>query len=254
MSILDFIRRNKKTKEKNGAQYVGRHQQVLMIKQILGEQAPALEVQIAKNKDLSEYLETLKDLEEIEEYMHSEFFTNQFDVLNIKTKLDKFTDKGYENLVLLNDSELEDRILAIYSNIIDYTKNFAKKNSSFSSEVVENLDKTIDFRIAKGFLVWITLGDLLKTGEEQHAWWIVSSLLNTNKKSLGFYKGDFVKDVLSTLSNKDAHSMALSLRDMKEKLLRGGKIDNAEARRVDELIEQGLIKNKKIHEQYPNSA
>lgn len=250
MTLFDFF----KTKKEEGVKekFVGRYQWILIIKQILGEDIPALEMQIATNKDLGERNEILEKLEKLEEYIHSDHFTNQLDVSSASKDIDGIIDEGYKNSVLLNDSELENRCLEINHNIIEYIKNFARKNGTLTEEKNASLDKIIDLRVASGFLTWMTLGDKLQTSDEQHAWMIISSLLNTNKKTTGFNKGNLIKDVLATLSQKDIEPEAERFRSMKRRLLENKKISDGEAKRIDELVEQGLAKNKKIHEQHPD--
>ncbi len=250
MALFNFFK--KKKEEKIDNIFVGRYQQILFIRQILGEDVPALEIQIATNKDLSERNEIVEKLENLEKYMHSDFFTNQFDVSSASKDISEIAKDGYNNSVLPNDSELEERVLTIYHNIIEYTKNFAKKNGSLTEEENANFDKIISRYLSIGLMTWMTLGDKLQTSDEQHAWVILSSLSHANKESTGFDKGDLVKTVLTLLSLKDVKLEAEQLREMKKRLLESKKISDHEANMIEELIEQGLDGNKRLHEQYPD--
>ncbi len=250
MALLDFLKTKKEAVVEK--QFVGRHQQTFFIKQIFGENASDMERQIAVNKDLGERNEIAMKLEKVEEYVHSDYFTNQFDVSSASKDIENIIDEGYKTCVLPNDIDLENRCLKILRDTIEYTKRFGLKHGTLTVENAAKLDDILNLRVAAGYLNWWTLGDLPLNGDEQHAWMIISSLLNTGKPIGGFDKSDLVAGVLATLSLKDVIWSAEQFKKIKEKLLHDGKINQTEAKRVDELIKKGLAQNKKIHEEHPD--
>lgn len=246
LTLFNFF----KTKKVSQDKFIGRHQWVFLIKRILGENVSDMEIQIATNRDIVERNEILASLENLEGDIHSEYFDNQFSVLKASEKITEIIEKGYKTCVLPNDIDLENRCLKILDDTHEYIKKFGKKNSSLAEEKIAEIDKLLDMMIAKGFLYWLTLDHLLDTADEQHAWIIISSLVNMGKPIGGFNKSDLVASMLSTLSLKDADEISESLRRMKKRLLENKKINKIEAKKIDELIEKGLVNNKKIHVQH----
>lgn len=245
MSLFKFFKSKKIDKTEN--KFIGRHQQAFAIKRILGENVTSMEMQIAINKDLGERSEIVAKLEKLEAEIHSESFINQFDVESARKEIDEILNNGYKSCVLQNDIDLENRSLKILRDAIEYFKNFLKKRGTG----LANINDLLNLRVTSGFLYWVDLGGLLQTSEEQQAWIIVSSLINTERPVGGFSKSDLVSSLLSVLSKEDVGGMAENYTKMKERLLQNKTINQAEAKRIDELIEKGLADNRRLKERYP---
>ncbi len=240
MALFNFL----KTKKEGMTEttFIGRYQSILKIRQILGEDVPAMEMQIAINKDFGERNEILGRLEKLEGYIHSDHFTNQFDVYSAGKEIGEIIGEGYKTCVLQNDIELENRCLVIHQDIIDYTKKQFEKDGVLTETKIADLDKILNLHTAAGFLTWMTLGDKLKTSDEQHAWMIISSLVHPNKRTGGIK--DLIAWAVLTDKDHDVNKIVEPFRKMKKKLLENKKISDAEGIKIDELIEQGLAKNK----------
>ena len=252
MGLFNFRQNEEKPETETG--FIGRHQEILIIKHALGENVPDIELQMATNKDIAERNEIVEKLDELEAYMRSDAFTHRLDVLHASKEIDAIIDKGYQTSVLPNDSVLENRCLIINQSITEYVKDLEKKNGTLTEEKAKNLDKIIDLRLARGFLIWMTLGDKLTTSDEQHAWMIKSSLNFLNKPKGGFDKTKLVKDVISIVSVKDMDGVVENFKSVKAKLLENKQITESDAKKIDELIERGIAENKTIHQQHPERS
>ena len=242
MTLLDFLKRDKLENENK---FIGRYQSVLKIRHILGENVPTMEMQIAINKDLGERNEILEKLERLEKNIHSESFDNQISVYNAGLEIEEIIGEGYTTCVFQIDRELENRCLAIRHDTVEYMVNFMRKNGTLKDDTIANLDKALELHILSGFLCWMTLGDKLKTRDEQDAWMIMSSILYP-KKLTGNIK-DLVVWALKDKEHDANEDVIEPLRKMKKRLLESKKINEAAGKIIDKLIDQGITESKQNH-------
>ena len=237
MPLLDFFR--KKTREDN-KRFVGRHQWVYAVRTFLDKSLlNDLEKQIAKNKDQRERGEVVKQLEEIEDYIKSNFFTSPFDVFYISDKIRKLIIAGQETCVLQNDSELEDRCFKVLDDTIQYSKNLAKKGATEGEKGQVNrfkLDEETRLRQAIGFMKHTDLAGLLVTGEEQQMWFVVSCVAYPTKKLL--------KNVVATFDLPTAKELSDQVRKLSRKMLEEKNMMIDDIKQVDSQINEGLLASK----------
>ncbi|MFA4888317.1 MAG: hypothetical protein WC628_01905 [Candidatus Omnitrophota bacterium] len=167
MSIFSFW----KKKEISEKTIVGRHQQLLLVNKFLGQGFNEMEWQIAKNKDVSEYNEILEEVKKLEEYVKSEIFTTQLDVLQAKNDATDILKKGNSSCVLQNNDDLDARVCKILQNPIEYAVKLAK----LAQDEESNLNKLISYHKIEGILIYMDLSGLLVTGDQQMAWLILSN-------------------------------------------------------------------------------
>lgn len=244
MGFFDFLK-NKEVTNKN-IEFQGRHWQVCFVKQMLGERVSTLEWQIAMNKDQSERNEIIKNLEQLEAYIGSEFFTTQYDVSSTFDKISEINDEGYANCVLQNDDVIEARCIKILKDVIEYGENKANREGILTTEIITAGEKIIEMKRAGGYLLVLpTLGNLLNTADDQHAWFIACSLI---------YKPNFITHLLASLSREGLEFMVTGISAMKDRLLKSEKISESNANKIDEMVRAGILENREIHKLYPERA
>lgn len=244
MNLLDFLKKNNEEKH-----FIGRHQEVLLIKEVLGESIPKMIMQLAINKDIAEREEIKCRLEIIESNIKSNNFTTVFDIEMTNKEIMDLIFDGYKSCVLQNDLELEIRCFNIYEDTVEYAKYHHEKKGSLNEEMNTGIDDIKGRMILTGCLHWVTLSDTLSTSQEQHAWMIISSLLYQNKPVYSFNKGNLVADVVGWPSSpnqpKDKRDELLKqtaerFKEMNKRLLENKIITNDEGNIVDNLIKIGL--------------
>ena len=250
MGIFDFLKTKKKEVLEN--KFVGRHQQVCFVREMLGQEISSLEQQIATNKDNSERSEILERLESLEAYMKSEFYTTHYDVASTFDKIRGISKDGYMNCVLQNDTGMENRCLKILEDVIEYGENKARNDGSLTDELIDANKKILDTEGTYGFLVWPELGGLLNKAEEQHAWLIATGLIHKKKQFGRLNPCNVISELLASLDKKGLAVMANALKTMNEKLLKNGKISEIDGKKVIEMIETGVLENEEIHRLYPD--
>lgn len=245
MALIDFFRKKNLGDElaaKYDKKFVGRHQWAYVVKTFLDESLiNNLENQIAKNKDERERSGVIKQLEEIEAYIKSDFFTSPFDVFHISDEIRKLILEGQETCVLQNDSGLYERCLKVLDDTIQYSKNLAKKGATKEQrEQIDDgkFDEEIKLRQAMGFMRYTDLAGLLTTGEEQQMWLVISCVAYPDKKLL--------KNVLATLDLPAATEMSDQVRKLSRKMLEEKNITIDDIKQVDDQISEGLIEGKDL--------
>src|SRR3989339_338553 len=103
----------KKEEASTEEKFIGRYQQAIIVKKILGKELTEIDLQIAKNKDNGERNEIIERLSEVEDYAQSDFFTNQIDVQGAYKDIVKIIKDGFANCVLQNDVNIENRCFKI---------------------------------------------------------------------------------------------------------------------------------------------
>lgn len=228
------------TEKPTNQKFIGRHQQFYSVKKFLGENIPDLELQIATNKDNDERKEIVDKLEEIEEYIKSDLFTNRLSVESANKDIQRLTDKGYKNCVLKNDTALENRCLKVLDDTIKYMQDFARKNPNLNGEkVADQLDSIMSLTTTGGIVSLITLGGLLNE-DQQIAWVIMNS---------SFYSNKLVRDASSLLPPEPSQEQTKKIKRFAEKLLNEKKITTNNLRTIEEEIKEGLLLNKEYYRQ-----
>jgi hypothetical protein len=233
-------------------EFVGRYQHLFAIRNILGADYSSMEIQIAKNRDMQERNEIKSKIEEIENNIKSEFFTNLPDVKDVNDTILETLKIGYENCVLQNDTDLEARCFAIILNVQEYYKKLLKENGLLTPQLNQNFEDITDSASSIGWFYWSTLGDLIKKPDEQHAWIIIASVLNISKK-IGFLDAtNYLKHMIASLPLKDIDNYIRDIKEMNDRLYKTNKISEDESQKVGLMIEEGLNENKEIHKKFPN--
>jgi len=232
MSIFNFW----KKKEISEKTIVGRYQQLLLVNKFLGQVFNEMEWQIAKNKDIAEYNEILGEIKHLDDYIHSEIFTTHLDVLQAENDAEKIIEKGHSHCVLQNNTELEDRVLKIIQDVVDY----AKKQAQFTQEQEANFNKLTAYHKINGLLVYMDLNGLLVTGDQQMAWLILG---NRVSQTLSIFSPEQVLDY--------AENLRIFIKKRSEEASkRNDKFAKDELRRLGEIeaeVKKGLELNKAYH-------
>ncbi|HEY4504507.1 MAG TPA: hypothetical protein VJI73_01915 [Candidatus Paceibacterota bacterium] len=237
MGFLNLISKKKVKIAENI--FVGRHQQVCLVKDLLGEEVHTLNWQIAKNKDLSERNEILEKTEDLENYIKSEFYTTSYDVATTFDKIREIIRTGYESCVLQNDIELEKRCMAIYKNCIDYANDKGERDGSMTDEQVTDNKGLLERMYAIGLLSIID-GGRFDSPLEYHAWLVYFSL----------QPNPYTKEVIVTIlsgvkANRDVLVSGIKLASAK--LLENHKISRDDETKINEMIVMGNAGNEKTH-------
>lgn len=209
-------------------EFIGRHEEFCIVKDLLGEEVSTLERQISINKDRNEYNEILNKLIEIEEYIKSENFTHSLDVLHVHDEIMALINKAGTYCVLQNDLDLEDRCFKILESTYEYTKASMKSKSELTQDKIDALDGIIQKTKLANFLSYLQLHDLLNTKEHQMAFYIWNSLFKKNGfivTLLNFNKGSNNMDEY----NKNLESFA-------EELFKQKKIDADDLKKIEDEI------------------
>lgn len=238
--IYFFWARKKKTAGgasiKSDSKFVGRYQQICITKKFLGEEVPELEIQIAENKDNSERDEIVEKLKKVEEYIKSDMFTNHLDVESVNKDMRELMGEGYQNCVLKNDIDLENRCYKIFDDTHKYLEKHLQNRGENAKEFANLADKIRSLFYVEGIVNYIRLGGLLKdSSDEQKVWVILNSLK---------YKNELVKMASSLLPPEPSEKEAEKLKIFAERLLRENKISNSDLQKINSEIKDGLIQGK----------
>lgn len=239
MGLFNFLK-TKKTEE-NENKFVGRHQQVCLIKQMLGNTISDLEIQIATNKDLLERNEILEKLEDTEKYIQSEYYTTRYDVGTTLDEIKKILNKGYDYWVLQNDCEIENRCLDIYTKVIEYS--ISKQKNTLDEETIKNM-RELPVRQTGLSLLSIMDGSIFDSPVESHAWLIYLSLI---EKIGNLDTSDLVTFILSEVGEKNLDTFVSGLKLANEKLLKTKAITKQDFKKIDMMITAGITKNKETN-------
>lgn len=234
MGIFNFW----KKKEISEKTIVGRHQQFLLVNKFLGQAFNEMEWQIAKNKDVSEYNEILEEVKKLEEYVQSEIFTTQLDVLQAKNDATDILKKGNSACVLQNNDDLDARVCKILQNTIEYAVKLAKLTQVECGE--SNLNKLISYHKIEGILIYMDLSGFLVTGDQQMAWLILSNRVSQTLSILSLEQVlDYVENLRIFIKKRSEEASKRNDEFTKDELKRLGEVE-AEVRK-------GLELNKAYH-------
>lgn len=232
MSIFNFW----KKKEISEKTIVGRHQQFLLVNKFLGQVFNEMEWQIAKNKDVSEYNEILEEIKKLEEYVQSEIFTTQLDVLQAKNDATDILKKGNSACVLQNNDDLNARVYKIIQNTIVYAVKLAKLTQDEES----NLNKLISYHKIEGILICMDLSGLLVAGDQQMSWLILSNRVSQTLSILSPEQVlDYAENLRIFIKKRSEEASKRNDEFTKDELSRLGEVE-AEVRK-------GLELNKAYH-------
>ena len=240
MGIFNFWKKEK-SHEKS---IVGRNQQFLWVKKFLGDNVADMDWQIAVNKDIGEYNEIAEEIKNLNDYIHSEIFTTQLDVLQAKNDADKILEKGYDNCVLQNNPELEERLLKIVQDAIDYAKN----RSQFSDEQKVGLNELTMYSRSIGLLKYMDLSGLLSTADQQMAWVILSKRV---PQTISILAPDELPDSKAYHVSDYAKNLREFVKKMIDKKSANNSVDSVDEvgrlKEVEAEINKGLELNKEYH-------
>lgn len=221
--------------------FIGRHEELCLIRKLLGEEVPDLEIQIAKNKDTSEREDILSRLGEIEGYIKSKDFTGDHNVLEVHDEAMRLVSDAGKTCISENDTALGSRLYKVLDDTIEYAKAKYREKGELTDEISKKLDDiSKTFRLAD-FLTYLQLHDLLQTSDQQMGFYIWNSLVKENGfivTLLKFNKG--MKKEGSTDANREfAENYPRRLTEFSEGLLRAGKISSDDVEKIKEEISHG---------------
>ncbi len=226
--------------KKDSGKFVGRYQQVLLTKKFLGEEIPDLELQIAVNKDNLERDEFIAKLEDVEEYIKSDMFTNDLDVESVNKDMRDLIGEGYNNCVLTNDTTLENRCFKIFDDAHKYLESSLKKQGDQNSNKFTDLsDQIRSLLVLECHINHILLGGLLNDDSDEQKTWLIFNSLN--------YSNGLVKTASSLLPIKPAAKKAEALKDFANKLFKQNKISSSNLSKINSEIEEGLALGKEYY-------
>ncbi len=251
MSISDLI----KSKFKNilETQYKGRHQWQLKVKKLLGEHITTLEHQIAINKDNTEKSEIVKALDDIEKYIHSQEFTNTYDVKYAFDELLKIIRLGYSYCVLQLDPILQERALEKVFITCDYLKKVVMVNDPNIKEFTA-FEDTVDALGIIGLTQLCTLGDLLDSDLEKSTWAILHGLNNPSIKIGRFAPLNLLSGSLTMLNQESTECMVVDHNYALLMLKRNGSLNAKHISKAESLIEEGFKEHKRLHSEVSNTV
>lgn len=222
----------------NEEKFVGRHEEFCLVRKLLGEEVPDLEIQIAKNKDISERTDILNRLEDIEGYVSSEYFTHDLAVSEARDEIMKLISDAGRFCISENDPELGKRLYKILDNIMDYVKAKYRRNEELTEELAEEIDDISKTSRLADFLTFLQLHDLLNTSDHQMGFYIWNSLVRKNGfivTLLQFNKG-MNREGSTDESLEFVENYPKRLTEFSEGLLRAGRISDEEMERIREEI------------------
>lgn len=220
--------------------FIGRHEEFCLVKKLLGEEVPDLEIQIAKNKDASERSDISSRLEELEGFIRSKDFSHG-NVLEVHDKAMNLVSDAGKLCISENDTELGNRLYKILDDTIEYAKAKYREKGELTDEISEKLDGiSKNFRLAD-FLGFLQLHDLLNTADYQMGFYIWNSLVKKNGfivTLLQFNKG-MKKEGSSNANREFAESYPRRLVEFSEGLLKAGRISKEDLEQIREEIVYG---------------
>ena len=225
----------------NGKDFIGRHEEFCLVKKLLGEEVPDLEIQIAKNRDTIERDTILNGLEEIEKYIRSKDFISNHNVLEVHNQVMKLVADAGIFCISKNDVVLGDRLYKILDDTVDYAKAKYEERGELTDEVSRKLNNIGKKFRAADFLTYLQLHDLLKTSDYQMGFYIWNSLVQKNAfivTLLGFNKG-MIKEGSTDKEREFVENYPKRLRKFAEDLLAAGRINIRDMKRIESEISLG---------------
>ncbi len=258
-SFLQRIINYRDRAAKTSSDFVGRHQEVLEIKQLLDAPFTDTERKSAIDLDIKERNKVLERLQDFEVYFASDLFVRHDGEKLVKASeaIRDIIDEGFNLCVLQNDRELDQRCFKILSEVEALIKDKLSKAAAqgkLTAEQIKQHEQLPELVSIKGFFNWLDLGtpSLTKDGDMQPAW-VILATLKQPQKQIGIHNAsNYLSQLLATVPLNGLNKVVDRYKTLKERLLRNDKLTKEEGRKIDALIEEGLIQNKKIHEQYPD--
>ncbi len=255
--LLKQIKKYQDRAKKTKADFIGRHQELIAVRQALGESVSPAENQVAIEKDIEERNQALQQIQDLEIYVNSDLFVAHegSHITEVNKMIRKIIEDGYDTCVLQNDRELDERCFKIVRYMDECAENlFLKKGKPVPPEIIKAEKETPSLLSLGGFFKWSDLGKpkLLDTAEQQQAWLMITSLLHPEKQIGVLNANNYLTQIVASMSLKNLENYVGHLRTMRKRLSDGKKISDEYGRKIDDMIEQGLIENKKIHDQYPD--
>jgi hypothetical protein len=130
----------------------------------------------------------------------------------------------------------------------------ALAKGKITPEQVKQREGLIGLVSIKGFMSWMGLGNpaLTKEGDMQQAWVILATLREPNKQ-IGIHSAkNYLAQLIGSMPLNGVSKVVARYKTVRDNLVRNNKLTDEEGRKIDILIEDGLMQNRKIHEQYPD--
>ncbi len=221
------------------AKVAGKNTWLLAVRALLGEEITTMEWRMAKNDDTANYKGFEKKVAELEQFMSSEDFTNQYGVAQAEKDAEAILREGYKQCVLQH-TELENKLIKVVRESIAYAK---KLNSEKDQKNIGNSGVSVDrlpgMLSGQGIMYFANLDNALTTRNYQWAWIILCSWIHPDWQMVTINIGIFFP--------KDVEEAAKSLRDV----MTDPTIQNAVPKEVlagiPEEIQAGISLSYKIH-------
>lgn len=220
--------------------FVGRHQHIVFIKEMLAENVSNLDLDKAYNLDATERNFILDEFNYVKNaFAQSTSAENYRDsvgqiVLKFSEDLTRIINQGYLNCVLENDKSLANDLFGALSKLYK----FARENGYSKAEAVseEKYRETSIALASRGALQYLDLGELLNSSNlnnyGQSAWMVFLGLV--------LEKENFFSGVFSVIQEKDFQIVVKNLNDLLYKLLEENSITREDRDYLEKLIKKGI--------------
>jgi hypothetical protein len=257
--FLKQIKQYRDRAVKTDVGFVGRHQEVIAVKELLGEIVTPAEKEQAFSEDAQERNQILERLQDLETYFNSDLFVAHegSHLTQVSETIRSIIDEGFDLCVLQNDRELDQRCFKILLDVEAHMKDKILKAAAegkTTPEQVKQWEQLPDLVSIKGFFTWLDLGNpsLTKNGDMQQAW-VMLATLRQPKKQIGLHNADnYLSQIIGSARLNDLESFVNRYKTVKARLLANHKLTEQEGQIIDSLIVGGVEMNRKIHEQYPD--
>jgi hypothetical protein len=216
----------------------GRYKWILGARALLGDEATAMDWQIARDKDFADYEEFKKRVETLEQRVSSKPIDSPSAARDVGDWAKEILEDGYEECVLQN-TVLEEKCLKIFREAMTHIEKLNPEAYNRRLASGARIADMVPLVHAKGFGYFITLNKALTTADEQKAWFILCSWL--------YPKWEMVANSIGALPLQ-AVEQAVSLT---EKVLNYPSVQSIipkdDILRIGEEIKMGITRNLELH-------